>query len=104
MATGKPIRIVSRLLEIDRTAGSASWKGEMAMEGCAAKKLEKYKSCADLRECSLTECIFYDGSDNGWSPVSPFRMSRGPSPLLEDTAERCLCLLIPCAECEHYEG
>lgn len=77
----------------------------MAIEGCAAKKLDgsRYKRCADFRECSLTECIFHDGSDNCWSLVSPFKMRRRPSLLLKDTAERCLCLSIPCTECEHYE-
>ena len=55
------------------------------------------------KECSLTECIFHDGSDNCWSLVSPFKMRRRPSLLLKDTAERCMCLSIPCTECEHYE-
>ena len=77
----------------------------MAIEGCAAKKLDssRYKRCADFRECSLTECIFHDGSDNCWTLVSPFKMRRRPSLLLKDTAERCLCLSIPCTECEHYD-
>jgi hypothetical protein len=54
-------------------------------------------------ERNLTECIFHDGSDNCWSLVSPFKMRRRPSLLLKDTAERCLCLSIPCTECEYYE-
>jgi len=78
----------------------------MGVDPCTAEKLDRsrYKRCANFRECTLTECIFYDGSDNCWSLVSPFKMRRRPSLLLKDTAERCLCLSIPCTECEYYEG
>ena len=71
-----------------------------------AEKLAKtrYKKCAEFRECGLEDCIFYDGSDNCWSLVSPFKMRRRPSLLLKDTAERCECLSIPCTECEYCEG
>lgn len=78
----------------------------MAVDPCTAEKRDRsrHKRCANFRECTLTECIFYDGSDNCWSLVSPFKMRRRPSLLLKDTAERCLCMSIPCTECEYYEG
>ena len=77
----------------------------MAGRACHAEKPDRseYKRCADFRECKLTECIFYDGWDNCWSLVSPFKMRRRPSLLLKDTAERCLCLSMPCSECEYFE-
>ena len=83
-----------------------SGEAEMAMYPCTAEKLEKngYRRCANFRDCNLEDCIFYDGSDNCWSLVSPFKMRRRPSLLLKDTAERCQCLSMPCTECEHYGG
>lgn len=77
-----------------------------AMQAAKGKKdpSEEYRRCASFRECGVEECIFYDGSDNCWSLVSPFKMRRRPSLLLKDTAERCECLSIHCTECEHYDG
>ncbi len=77
-----------------------------AMEAAKVKKdpMNKYRRCASFRECNLEECIFFDGSDNCWSLVSPFKMRRRPSLLLKETAERCECLSVHCTDCEHYDG
>jgi hypothetical protein len=78
----------------------------MLSNGCVAHKPAKgeTKRCARFRECNLKKCIFYDGADNCWSLVSPFKTRPRPSLLLKDTADRCLCLSIPCTECEYFEG
>ncbi len=62
------------------------------------------RRCSLFRECGLKECIFFEGWDHCWTLVSPFKLRRCPSRLLDETAERCGCLSIPCPDCENYRG
>ena len=85
---------------------SESYERMTAMAGnnAAARDTNSYHRCARFRDCHLEECMFYEGADDCWSLVSPFKLRRRPSLLLKDTAEHCECLAKPCTECEYYAG
>jgi len=70
----------------------------------AEKRVLVVKRCREYRECKCPDCIFYNGSDNCWTLVSPFKLRRRPGLLLKDSAERCLCLSTACTDCPNFEG
>jgi hypothetical protein len=75
------------------------------MEAAEAKNETTWRRCNRYRDCHERECMFYEMEGPCWAQVSPFKLRKRPSLLFRDTgAEHCLCLSIPCTECDLFEG